>query len=260
MLSTSATFRLISANLDRSLATTRAQASVALESRYYLDHIGNVKSVDDFLKDRRLFTFAMKAFGLDDMLQAGGFMRKILNEGVADPKAFANRLTDKRFAVLARVFNFEALGESATQGAHVRQGVVDRYVRQALESQAGSENEGVRLALYFQREAPAVKSAYGLLADPALWQVVKTAFGFPDEMANAPVEKQAAAVLARMSLDDLTDPTKLDRLINRFTAVWDATNATQADPVLALFNQDAAAQSVDLETIIAMKSLKYGGP
>jgi hypothetical protein len=260
MLSTSVTYRLISTNLERSLATTGAQASVSLETRYYLDHIGNVKSIDDFLKDRRLFTYAMKAFGLDDMLQAGGFMRKILAEGVADPKAFANRLTDTRFVIFARTFNFEALGESATQGAQASQGVVDLYVRQTMESQAGADNEGVRLALYFQRMAPSVKSAYGLLADPALWKVVKTAFNFPDEMANAPVEKQAAAVLARMSIDDLADPAKLDHLIQRFTAVWDATVNVPADPMLGLFSDDGTVPSVDIELVIAMKSLRYGGP
>ena len=34
---------------------------------YYLAKIGEVKSVDDFLKNDRLFRFAMKAAGLGDM-------------------------------------------------------------------------------------------------------------------------------------------------------------------------------------------------
>ena len=41
-------------------------------------------------------------------------------------------------------------------------------VRQAMEQDAGASNEGVRLALYFERMAPRIKNAYQLLADKAL--------------------------------------------------------------------------------------------
>ena len=36
-----------------------------------------------------------------------------------------------------------------------------------------------------------MKSAYGLLADPALSKVVQTLLGLPPEMATADIEKQA---------------------------------------------------------------------
>jgi hypothetical protein len=258
MLTTSATYRLITRDIDRSLAETAARPRVALESDYYLKHIGAVTSIDDFLKDTRLFTFAMKAFGLEDMAYARGFVRKILSDGVSDPQSLANRLTDDRFVAFARTFDFAAKGENATASTDAQQGVVDRYVRQTLEVSAGENNEGVRLALYFQREAPSVTSAYTLLSDAALWQVVKTVFGFPDEMANADIEKQANAVLQRLDLVDLKDPAKLDRLIARFTATWDATQTSAQDPVLSLFSTQAQP-SVDLDLIMTLKSLKYGG-
>ena len=91
------------------------------------------------------------------------------------------------------------------------------------------------------REAPKVASAYGLLGDAALWKVVKTIFGFPDAMANADIEKQAAAVDARLDIADLKDPAKLDRLISRFAAAWDASQSAPADPVLALFDTQPGA-------------------
>jgi hypothetical protein len=259
MLTTSATYRLIASDIDRSLARTRAEPPVALETRYYLDHIGAVKDIDGLVKDHRLFTYAMKAFGLEDMGGARAFMRKILSEGINDPKSFANRLADSRFIEFARVFNFDSLGPFTTQMPAARDGVVDRYIRQTLETEAGAENEGVRLALYFERKAPTVASAYGLLADPALWQVLKTTFGFPSEMANAAIDKQADAVLARLSLADLKDPVKLERLIQRFAAAWDATTAAAQDPVLMLFSNQPAAQT-DTDLIMTVTSLKHGGP
>src|SRR5262249_45329376 len=155
-------------------------------------------------------------FGLGDLAYAKGMMRKVLTEGIDDKKSFANKLNDDRFVDFAKAFNFKANGDQATSAASAKQGVIDRYVRQALETSAGVENEGVRLALYFERKAPEVKSAYSLLGDPALWKVIKTVFQFPDAMAAADIDKQAAAVTKRLNLDDLKDPDKLQRLVQRF--------------------------------------------
>jgi hypothetical protein len=260
MLTTTVSYRLITKDIDKSLETTSKEGPVALETRYYLDHIGSVKSIDDLLKDYRLFNYAMKAFNLEDLGQARAFMKKVVNEGVDDPKSFANKLNDPRFTAFAKTFNFKTYGDATTQSSVAQQGVVDRYVRQTLENEAGADNQGVRLALYFQRQAATVKSPYDLLADPALWQVMKTTFGFPDEMANAGIEQQAAAVLARVSISDLHDPAKLDKLITRFTATWDATQVTTIDPVLGLFNAQSDSPSIDLDLIVTLNSLRHGGP
>jgi hypothetical protein len=258
LVSTYTSYQLISRDLTRSLALKGAERPVANDGNYYLQHIGDVKSVDDFLKDTRLFKYAMNAFGLGDLAYAKGMMRKVLTEGVTDSKSFANRLNDSRFVKFATVFNFKDNGEATTSTTAAQQGVVDNYVRQALETSAGDDNEGVRLALYFQRAAPTVKTAYGLLGDAALWKVVKTVFGFPDAMANADIEKQAAAVTARFNLSDLQDPAKLQHLIQRFTAMWDATENTAASPILSLFDTSSQA-GISSDLLATLASLKHGG-
>jgi len=259
MLSTSASYRLLTRDLDSTLARTAASQPVKLESAYYLEHIGDVQSIDDFIKDTRLFNYAMSAFGLEDMAYAKALMRKVLTEGVSSPTSFGNRLSDDRFVRFATTFNFAENGADATRSTDAQQGVVDRYVRQTMEVSAGEDNEAVRLALYFAREAPNATSAYDLLADEALWQVVKTVFGFPDTMANADIERQAKAITDRLDLADLQDPDALDRLIERFAAVWDATESTASDPVLQLFNTSGQSTSIDIDLVMTLKSLKYGG-
>lgn len=254
MESTLLTYRLLARDMTRSLSTKAAEKPVALESSYYLKHIGKVTSIDGFLKDTRLFTYAMKAFGLEDMAYAKGYMRKVLKEGVTDPKSFANKLNDDRFKAFAKVFDFKGLGTAATQSAEAGQKVVDRYVRQALEADQGASNEGVQLALYFQRQAPTVKSVYGLLADPALWKVVKTIYDFPDAMAAAPIEKQAKAVKAQLNIADLKEPAKLDALLRRFTAKWDVAQGVDMAPVLDLFSARTSSAAS-----FSILNLKYGG-
>lgn len=255
MESTLLTYRTLTRDLSRTLTRKAAEKPVAMEAKYYLQNIGKVASIDDFLKNTRLFTFAMKAFGLEDMAYAKGYMRKVLTEGVTNPKSFANRLNDQRFVAFATAFDFAGKGASVTGLPAAGQEVVDRYVRQSLEGDEGQQNEGVQLALYFQREAPKVKSAYGLLADPALWKVVKTVFDFPDAMANAPIDRQAQAVKDRFAVADLSDPKKMDALLTRFAAKWDATQGTDQSPLLTLFSGNGVSAGASFSIL----SLRYGG-
>src|SRR5260221_14696157 len=95
----------------------------------------------------------MKASGMEDMTYAKAFMRKVLTEGTDDPKSFANTLTDPRYKTFAETFNFARSDATTTIFDRTRQGTVDGYVRQTLEEDAGQDNEGVRLALYFARNA-----------------------------------------------------------------------------------------------------------
>jgi len=257
--STSATFRYLSSNMTRSLQLEADDPSVALETKYFQDNIGNVKSIDDFLSNTRLFTYAMKAFGLEDMDTAKAFMRKVMTEGVSDPKSFANQLNDPRFVQFATTFNFATNGADATSSTAVQQGVVQNYIEQSLEDDAGADDQGVRLALYFQRMAPNIKTAYDLLGDAALWQVAQTVYGFPPEMASADIDQQAKAVDAQVDFSAFQDPTKLNQLLQRFTAVWDATQNSASDPILALFT-DTSSQNVSSDTSMSILSLFTGGP
>ena len=74
-MTTLARLELISRSLDTSLTTHAKRPAVALEIKYYKENIEQVKSIDDFLKDDRLFRFAMKAFGLGDFAYAKAFMQ-----------------------------------------------------------------------------------------------------------------------------------------------------------------------------------------
>lgn len=258
MLSTYTSYTLITRDLDRSMTLKASERQVALETNYYLENIGKVETIEDFLADTRLFKFAMKAFGLEEMSHAKAYMKKVLTEGIVDEKSFVNRLSDDRFTQFATVFDFHGKGPAAVEGSKVRQGVVDRYVRQSIEISAGEENEGVRLALYFERTAGTVKSAYGILADDALAEVVFTALGFPKEMRGADIDKQAAAIAKRLDIESLQDPKAVEKLLQRFTALWDVTNSTTSEPVLTLFGA-ASTTSVGLDLVMTLQNLKRGG-
>lgn len=261
MLTTSDSYRQISQNLTRSLTALAREPQVARESAYFLENIGDIKSVDDFMKNDRIYRYAMKAFGLEDMGYAKAFVRKVLTEGVSDPKAFANTLTDVRFKDLAKTFNFADRGEAATDSPDARQGTVDRFVRLSLEQRSGEQNEGVRLALYFARKAPGLTNAMGLLADRALFKVAQTALGFAPETALMDVDKQAAMYEKRIDVADFRDPKKLDAFITRFTTMWELNNRStpQSSLSLAPFITSSPTIGISGDVLASLNSLKLGG-
>jgi hypothetical protein len=96
------------------------------------------------------------------------------------------------------------------------------YNEQQLESDAGQQDVGVQLALYFNRVAPSVTSMYGILADKNLLQVVETVFGLPTAFGTQNIDTQAKELGNLFKVTDLQDPKKLTQLTERFTAQYDS--------------------------------------
>jgi len=260
VVTAAASYQLISQNLTRSLTQVASKPDVVRETKYYLANIGKAKSIDDFLGNERLYRYAMKAHGLEDMAYAKAFMRKVLEEGVDSPDSFANQLSDKRYRDFAATFNFKTHGSAATAFDRTQQGTVDLYDRQLLEEKAGAEDEGVRLALYFARKAPTVNSVYGLLADPALLKVTQTLAGLPAASGAMDIDKLAKLVEKRVKMADLKDPAKLEKMVSRFTAMWEV----QKDPAAAsgsasiLFG-GGTTSTISGDLLASIQNLRLGG-
>lgn len=254
MLTTFTRFRLISADLSKSIERTSSQPVVAREIAHYNKTIGGIKSIDAFVNNDRVFKFAMKAFGLEDMDYAKAFMKKMLSEGVESRTAMANRLSDKRYGDFVKAFNFARYGELTTTFAATRAGTVDRYVRQTLEETAGAEDEGVRLALYFQRKAPSVTSAFGLLADPAMLKVAQTVLGLPVGQ-KTDVDATAKLIEQRMKIADLKSPEKVQKLLQRFTAIWDA-NTSPATGFSDQISGGLAGGGMSMDLMFSLQKLR----
>jgi len=233
-------------------------AAVKAETAYFKANIGNIKSIDDFLKNDRLFTYGMKAFGLTDSLGDKKLMRDILEDGVSDANSIANKMEDTRYRAFAATFDFARLGEDTTTYNAAQQPAVDKYLRQTLEENAGQENEGVRLALYFERKASGINTFYDVLADQALAKVVRTALGLPDSFATADIDRQVKLMESKLDIEDFKDPEALSKFMTRFTSMWEINNTTsaQSSAMTVLFSQPME-MGVSTDLMMAMQKLKF---
>ncbi|MEN9895075.1 MAG: hypothetical protein RIR97_927, partial [Pseudomonadota bacterium] len=211
-------------------AQKAAQTAATAEASYYSSAIEKVKSVTDLLADSRIVKFMLTAKGIDPAKVTTDYLTKIFASNLDDPKSFANTETDTRFRDLAASFNFDTSGKAVRPSQTNGQSRADllstaaNYLQQTLEENAGADNEGVRLALYFKRMAPNFRTAYDILADPALVQVFRTAFSMSSSMSSMDVTRQADIINAKLNLKDLQDPANLEKFIARFTALHDLAN------------------------------------
>lgn len=232
MQTTLARLERISGNLPASLDRVARQPDVERDTSHYLATIGTIKSIDAFLGNARVYQYAVRAFGLEDMAYAKAFLRKVLSDGIDRPDALANRLTDPRFREFAETFNFTRYGAATTSFTRTQQGTADRFVRQRLEVDVGKTDEALRLALYFQRKAPAVTTPFALLADRALFRVTQVVLGLPSGAAGQNIDKQADLITKRLHISDLKDPLALDKLLERFAARWDVQSPAPVQSTL----------------------------
>jgi len=249
-------------------ASTQDQAKIKAQAQKdatdYQQSIGDIDSVSDLLANRKMVDFILVAKGLDPAKVSTAYLKKIFASDLNDPKSFANTESDPRFAEIAASFNFDKAGNVARLpmvGPQKRDQFLatqKNFLEQSLEQQQGDTNPGVRLALYFQRMAGHITSAYDILADKALSEVFRTTFDLPDQMASMQIDQQAKIVQKYLNLRDLGDPTKVAKLLSRFSAMYDARNASQTySPVLDLFQGSSSGTSGFSEsTYLAMAKMR----
>ena len=243
----------------RALATKDATA--------YQEAIAGIDSVSELLANRPMVDFILLAKGLDPKKVSTEFLKKIFSSDLNNPKSFANTQSDPRFAEIVASFNFDSKGNVARlpmMGPQKRDQFREtqaNYLQQSLEQQQGDTNPGVRLALYFQRKAGEITSAYDILADKALSEVFRTTFDLPDSMASMQIDQQAKVVDKFMKIKDLSDPAKVEKLLSRFSAMYDVRNGESIgqgqSPLLNLFQGSSSGISgISESTFLAIAKLR----
>lgn len=225
-------------------------AVLARDLAYFEEKIGDVRTAEDLVGDFRLLSVALGAFGLSDDINSKFLIKRVLEEGTIEPDALANRLADKRYRDLSRAFGFGdfPVPNSAISGFADR--IADRYKEQRFELDMGRTNETMRLALTAQRELPALGGDdtsnrtkwFNLMGTPPVRKVMETALNLPTSIATLQIDKQldvfldrAESIFGTSDLSELASGDRLDRVLDRFTALDQSTNsAPVSSPALVL--------------------------
>jgi hypothetical protein len=218
---TTASYLQVESNLARYQQMTANEPAVKTASAYYAANIGKVTSISQFVNNYRLLSYALNAYGLGDQINSKALITQVLQGGVTNPKALANTLNNSQWKAFAEAFNFVGKGAASISTSSAIQTTESNYVEQQLESDQGEQDPGVQLALYFQRVAPTVTNAYGILADKNLLEVVQTIFGLSPNANAADIDTEANEISKILPISELQNPATVKQLTERFTAMYD---------------------------------------
>ena len=258
-MTTLSTYLSVTTNVDRWRQITAKNPDVQVETRYFKERFPKIVSIDAFIKERRLFAYALRAFGLDDKMQATALMRRVLEQGVDRPDALARTLNDRRVLDFAKAFDFVGKGAAPLTTSESIEGIVGRYVDEAMRAAQGRQNAGVELALYFRDKSPKLTSIYGLLADKKLLEVVQTALDLSPRMSSQQIDTQARLLKAKINISDFTDPHKLERFLSRFASMYDlnhvndSASGVNANPLLFAAAAQERGESVGMDFSLLLR-------
>ncbi len=242
---------------------TKATSDAKDAGTYFATNIVNVTSVTDLLADSKLTNFILTANGIDPKSVDTATLKKAFASDPSDSKSFINTTDGAKFKSIVEAFNFDTdgnltdtkLGTAQNQGA--LSATNDLYLRQTLEDQEGDTNPGVRLALYFQRKAPDINSIYDIMGDSALYEVITTTYSLPSSISNMDVDTQAKMLGNFVNVSDLQDPDKVNKLLQRFSAMYDMENNTTSStsPALSILTGSSSSVGISADTLLSIAQL-----
>jgi hypothetical protein len=245
---------------------------IARDIAYFEEKIGSITTAADLVADRRLLKVALGAFGMEGEIDKKAFIRKILEEDMADPKALVNRLTDKTFEKLAKAFGFGDVGGANTGDLGFAATITQAYRTRAFEAAVGDTNNNMRLAMNFRREMAELStqgeegaSWFTVLGSKPLRQVFEKAFGLPTQFGQIDIDQQREVMRdktgALFGTDNLTafqDPAAVEKLLNRFLARAQreegVTGYSPAAAALTLLQNADASGSYGILNLLASKA------
>ena len=189
---------LLNKTMDRQTELFNRSPIIVRDTDYFEQNIGNIRTAEDLISDRRLLQVALGAFGLSDDVNSQALIKRVLEDGTSEPDAMANRLADERYKKLADAFGFSEPGLPKTALAGFGREMTDRYRSLEFEVAVGEQDESLRLAMNARRELSEIIQSevsedtkwFTIMGIPPLRKVFETALGLPSSFAQIDIDRQ----------------------------------------------------------------------
>jgi hypothetical protein len=250
-------------------ATFEKGAALTREIAYFTENIGGVTSASDLVADRRLLKVALGAFGLEGEIDKKALVRKVLEEGTTDPRAFATRLSDPAWRKFSAAFGFGDLSGARTGDPGFARRITSLYKTRAFEVAVGGASNDMRLAMTFRREMAELSkgetgsSWFSVLGSKPLRAVMEKAFNLPPAFSQLDLDRQrdvmrekTSAMFGDGNLSAFADPANTGKIIDRFLALSQleggaSLSGPESGALILLQTTSAAAASQGIMNLLS---------
>lgn len=214
---------------DRETAQLRKDPAL-LRDMARLDRVlARAKTPADIFKDTEATRVLLQGLGLADNARNVGLAKRVLLSDPADKKSLAATMPDARWKTAAEKLGFATTGLSTLRGAAMRQtildGLVDYKRLTAIEEKSQAVSDALYLRAMSTEKAPGV---YDVLGNKVLRRIASTIAGLPKELALQEIEAQARSLNRGFKVEDLADPKKREKLIQRYLTIAEDKSSVPA--------------------------------
>ncbi|AKK20587.1 hypothetical protein G293_04860 [Candidatus Liberibacter africanus PTSAPSY] len=171
---------------NRSLAILSKDPDVFREESYYRENIKKISNVDEFIKNKRVFHYALKAFDILDMKHAEKFMKDILISDLSDPESLVNKMNSLKYQKFARYYDFSPAPKNV-QGDIQKNQIIKDYI----QSHKLTEKEALEKSEYFRHNIHKISSIDQFFKNKDLLNYVLQSFKIDPHTVSLPFLKDA---------------------------------------------------------------------
>ena len=219
-------YKIAIASQPELLAQFQRVAKTDKDLAAYQAGVAKITTVDQFLADYKTLKTALTAYGLEDMINQKGMLKKLLTEDPTGSKSVAQRLGNQKYIAFAKAYwslstdggvGLQSAASVNTTGARYtaakfQQWQADRnndaalatalQARQTLQDAVNVTNvaslyasyqktpDATAAAAYYKRNIGNVKTAADLIGDTRLLNMALTAYGIdPSAVSTDTVQK-----------------------------------------------------------------------
>lgn len=223
------------AHKDRDVALVGRQPEVKRVTDAFAKAVAKAASPEALLRDPAALEVILTANGLGDQLGRNALAREALLSDTTKPDALANRLADTRWTRVAKLYDFARKGLDNIRKPGVAESLASGYAEVKWRQSLDKATPGLSNALSFRAMAGGVGSAYDILGDPVLREVVTTTLKIPKQIAFQPLTAQVNAITTRLDIAKLKDAGFVDKFALRYLqAAAEAADAAPASDLTSL--------------------------
>ena len=223
-------WNFLSRTLVRQQEAFAQSSEVKRAETYFRENIAKAKTPDDLLNDRRLLEVSLKAFGLEEDINAKALLRKVLEGGTIKSDALASRLSDKRYAQFAFAFGYGNLGARVANRGFADE-ILTKFKAKSFEAAVGEQDDNLRMALNFdgamanitQGSASDKAQWFLMMGDAPLRKMFETALGLPSSFGALDIDRQLVEFKSRAQstfgtdkLSEIAKPESREKMIRLF--------------------------------------------
>lgn len=191
-------WKALQRTMDRQMQVFSGTSEQTRAADHFRDVASSFRSAADLVADRTSFSVVLGAYGLSDDIQNKFFVQKILEEGVSDPRALANRLADARYRRMTGDLGFDSIAKLVGIQSTRTEKIVNEFNRQRFVEAVGETHPDLRLALNAEAEIGKIAGQdvssdakwFLVMGNPPLRQVFESAFNLPQSVGRLDLDQQ----------------------------------------------------------------------